>query len=151
MPIKTKLTKTQKEEKLFKKRIGSIYGNMKRRLLKLGYGEILFSREALYVKMSFFLNERLCKYCQGTLRAKNFSVDHAVPLSRTDVTFIGKRKIKSLENLEGICARCNRAKSELTSSEFEILLGVLNDPVLMSAAAKRSVLMRLAAAPPWLR
>lgn len=129
-----KLTKAEKELKLFNKRIGSIYFSMKKRM-----GGLRFSLPKLREVMVSRLGKP-CPYCAVEMRAKIFSVDHILPVSRG-----GK---KNLANLQMVCSPCNRSKADLTDSEYFSLIVFLSG---MSEEARRSVMRRLRASPMWMR
>jgi len=59
-----------------------------------------------------------CKYCGTILTLKNMSIDHRIPKSRNGSC--------DVDNLEVICAGCNRKKASLTDCEFKTLLKFLN-------------------------
>ena len=61
--------------------------------------------------------ECICPYCQGPMKEKTWSSDHATPTSRG-----GKH---SIANLIICCKGCNLAKGNMTIQEFRVLLGAM--------------------------
>lgn len=59
-----------------------------------------------------------CAYCGKKLTVKTFSLDHAWPISRDG--------LYTADNIVICCRTCNLAKGNLTASEFEELLQLLD-------------------------
>lgn len=59
-----------------------------------------------------------CKYCKKLLRINNYQIDHLIPISKGGPS--------NIENLEIICATCNRIKGSLSYKHFMLLLTWLN-------------------------
>ena len=96
--------------------------------------EIPFSIDELRGMISEAIKVGLCPLCNDKLTARNFSLDHRIPVSRGgDLTLL---------NLETVCMSCNRAKGDLTREEFLALVEVLRK---MDERVMRSVLGRLKA------
>lgn len=75
-----------------------------------------------------------CPYCDVKIRAKNFSPDHIVPISRGGSY--------GLDNLQIICEPCNGQKGGLTDEEFTKLLALISD---FDQAAQTDIRRRLRA------
>lgn len=122
------------EQRIFMRRTYSIYKHMAERV-----GKLAFSLDTLRRAMHPQLGKP-CPFCKEALRAKNFSLDHADPLSRGGS--------KAMANLRMICGPCNRAKGDLTWREFQRLCDFLQN---LGKFAKTSVFRRLKSSPFWLR
>ena len=78
------------------------------------------------------LTNSVCIYCKEELTIKEISLDHKYPLSRAGTN--------SLDNLQIICKKCNRLKSDLTNFEFVSFLDYLRH---IPVEAKNSIIKRL--------
>jgi 5-methylcytosine-specific restriction endonuclease McrA len=124
--------------KTLPERLKSTLKSMKARARKEG-AVITFTAEEL----ESVIPER-CRWCQKRITPATLNVDHKVPVSRGGSW--------SLDNLEGICAPCNRKKSILDSNEYHRLLQKLSELTdeLGSDFVARNVLKRLAAGSAWI-
>lgn len=73
-----------------------------------------------------------CKYCGDKITAKNLSGDHITPLTRGGVSY--------LDNFQIICNSCNQRKGDLSGSEYEELLKVIDK---WDDSGKRYILTQL--------
>lgn len=80
------------------------------------------------------VERRSCRYCGDRLSPATFSLDHRTPVARGG-SF-------SQENLQVVCLKCNQAKGNLTSSEYQQLNDMLGS---WPKEAKADVLRRLSA------
>lgn len=136
-----------------RKQVTRIWSNLKRR------DAPRFSR----IELSVWADQRSvdgrgqiwrCPYCGIYLQPDKVSPDHQTPLQLGGTT--------SLDNLELVCERCNRAKGILTDGQFRQLLEMVKgEPIKCEACAREtsrlpwpakaieSVIKRLAQKPSW--
>lgn len=62
----------------------------------------------------------LCPYCRAAIDVLSMELDHVIPLKRSGGP--------GLDNLEVICARCNKVKGELTGEEYKLVVAFLEGP-----------------------
>lgn len=58
-----------------------------------------------------------CRYCKEEIKAKTFSPDHRIPLSRGGEA--------TARNIDIVCLKCNHAKGMLTDEEYSALLDLI--------------------------
>ena len=94
---------------------------------------------------------KLCRYCGTKLTLKNISLDHKIPVGKSDyrrnkTQYKEERtQMDALDNLQLICRKCNSLKGNFTDYEFESLLNFLN----LNKQLEEKLLKRLSGAHIW--
>src|SRR5262245_60540534 len=109
------MSKRRTTHQIIMRRTIDIFRHQKDRAKKLGK-QLSYNLSDIRAMLDepFAMN---CIYCNDTLTPKNFSYDHAIPVSRGG-TF-------DIHNLRVCCDRCNQTKGRLTGTEFYKLLNLL--------------------------
>ena len=113
---------TKETNRLFKTRTYSVYRHMEKRsyevVQKAMQVSLDFTLEEFRAMVELKLGFGLCDYCRQKITVKTFSLDHKVPISRGGS--FGK------ENVQIICASCNKSKGGMTHNEYLALLKSLD-------------------------
>lgn len=75
-----------------------------------------------------------CKYCQGSMTADNFSIDHMTPVERGGAF--------TIDNVQVICMRCNQIKGNMDHLEYQRLIELIQE---FHPKAEDSIFRRLRA------
>lgn len=112
MKRKLKETKECFEHRLFISRTRQVVANHRAKAKEKGQ-RCKYTLQEIREELIPFMASG-CWYCNEKITVKNFSLDHAIPISR-----LGKF---TLDNLRIICLKCNQTKGALTDVEFSELL-----------------------------
>ena len=111
--------KTRKEQDWFKWKADCLISSFQRRHKKINKPYTFITKRSDYADIlkDFFDDDPCCSYCDAKITKKNFSVDHATPLSRGGDT--------DQYNIVYCCSDCNSAKGEMTDEEWLDLLSLV--------------------------